>query len=195
MRFKINRFSVYLSFPAIALISIIVISNSYTNYLLCFLAIIIHELGHLVFMYLFGYNPIGVNVKAFNISIIENKRYNSEFSKDIIITLAGSLFNILVSLILLFFYREFALVNLFVGLFNLLPAASLDGGQLIYLLLVKRFTPEISAKILEVITIITALPIFLIGIMVMLNSKYNFSLLFIGIYLILSLFIRDEKYL
>jgi stage IV sporulation protein FB len=71
----------------------------------------------------------------------------------------------------------------------------LDGGQLIYILLVKRFTPEISAKILEVITIITALPIFFIGIMVMLNSKYNFSLLFIGIYLILSLFIRDEKYL
>ncbi len=146
-------------------------------------------------MYLFGYNPLGVSIKAFNISILENKRYNSELSKDIIITLAGPLFNIIAFIILLFFYREFALVNLFVGVFNLLPAASLDGGQLIYLLLIKRFTHEITAKILDVITIITALPIFFIGIMVLLNSKYNFSLLFIGIYLILSLFIRDEKYL
>ena len=133
--------------------------------------------------------------QKFNIKIIERERFSTCFYKDVIITLAGPAFNIICFIILYRVYNNFAFVNLFVGLFNLLPAATLDGGQLIYLFLLKRYNAEFSAKVIDIITIIIAFPLLLIGILVLLYSKYNFSLLFIALYLVFTLFIRDEKYL
>lgn len=139
--------------------------------------------------------PAGIEIKSFNIKIIKKFRYKEKYYKDILITLAGPVFNILSFSVFLNFNFKLSYTNLFVGLFNLLPAASLDGGQLIYLFLRKRFSAEISTKITDIITIITAFPVCLSGIMILFSSKYNFSLLFIGLYLFLSVFIREEKYL
>lgn len=195
MRLKVNNFSINLSFPVLALCALVVISNQYTNYILCITAVVIHESGHLFIMFLFNRKPKALEVKLFNITIVQDSRYKTAFYKDVLITAAGPLFNILIYLLFFGFYPEFATVNLFIGLFNLLPAASLDGGQIIYLFLTKFFTAEKSAKIADIITIITAFPVFVSGILLLFNSKYNFSLLFIGIYLFLSLFFKNEKYL
>ncbi len=195
MRLKINSFYIYISFPSIALISIMILSNFMTSYFLCLIAIIIHETGHLLFMVLLKCYPAGIEIKSFNIKIIKKFRYKEKYYKDILITLAGPVFNILSFSVFLNFNSKLSYINLFVGLFNLLPAASLDGGQLIYLFLRKRFSAEISTKITDIITIITAFPVCLSGIMILFSSKYNFSLLFIGLYLFLSVFIREEKYL
>lgn len=195
MRLRINSFYISISFPALAVFSIMIISGCFTNYSLCIIAVIIHELGHLSFMFLLKKYPDGVEIKFFNIKIIERERFNTCFYKDVIITLAGPALNIICFIIFYRVYNSFALVNLFVGLLNLLPAATLDGGQLIYLIFLKRYNAEFSAKIIDIITIITAFPLFLVGILVLLYSKYNFSLLFIALYLVFTLFIRDEKYL
>lgn len=146
-------------------------------------------------MCIFKYQPIGIEIKSFNIKIIEKLRFKKELYKDIIIILAGPFFNIIAYLVFLLFNLKLSYINLYIGLFNLLPAASLDGGQLLYLFLQKRFTAGLSAKIADIITIITAFPICCFGIIILFKSKYNFSLLFIGIYLFLSLFLREEKYL
>lgn len=195
MQLRINNFYIYISFPAVAFVAAIVISNFYTNYLLCLGAVIIHESGHLIFMYLLGIIPSGIEIRPFNITIIEKQRYKSPLYIDIIITSAGPLFNFLLYICCFNNFLSFAYVNLLLGLFNLLPAAALDGGQILYLLLTKIFSREKSAKIIDITTILVSLPIFFIGLFVLLNSKYNFSLLFIGLYLILTLFIRDKKYL
>lgn len=195
MRLKINNFYIYFSYASVALVSIIVISSVYTDYLLCFIAIIIHETGHLIFMFCFDTRPEGIEVRPFDIRIIESKRCYLAFYKDIIITIAGSLFNLVFFIILFFIYRQLAFVNLFMGLFNMLPAASLDGGQLIYLLLSKRYSTAFSEKALDIITVIVAVPVFFFGILMLFYYKYNFSLLFIGLYLVLSLFLKREKYL
>lgn len=195
MRLRISNFYIYLTFPSVALISFMIISNFWTSYFLCLTAILIHEVGHLSLMIIFKYYPLGIEIKCFNIKIIEQFRYKSDFYKDFLITLAGPFFNIIFFFLLFNSNKRLAFINLYIGLFNLLPAASLDGGQLLFLFLQKRFTAEISARITDVITLITAFPVCVIGIMILFSSEYNFSLLFIGFYLVLSVFIREEKYL
>ena len=153
MRLRINSFYISISFPALAVFSIMIISGCFTNYSLCIIAVIIHELGHLSFMFLLKKNPDGIDIKIFNIKIIERERFSTCFYKDVIITLAGPAFNIICFIIL---YR---------------------------------------VLLIDIITIIIAFPLLLIGILVLLYSKYNFSLLFIALYLVFTLFIRDEKYL
>ena len=195
MLIKNNRFFIDFSYPSLALIALIVISNINTGYLLCFISVLIHESGHLLAMKLCGFSSSGIKISLFNIEIIEKNRHCTDFRSDILITASGPLINLATYFISLPLNTAFAYVNLLIGLFNLLPAASLDGGQLLYLFLSKRLSNEKSAKIVDVVTLISIFPLFLVGILVLLNSRYNFSLLFISMYLILSIFIRKDKYL
>ncbi|MBR1731857.1 MAG: hypothetical protein IJ725_05440, partial [Ruminococcus sp.] len=130
-----------------------------------------------------------------DIKICDNSRHRLDYKGDLFITAAGPAVNILLFLIFYYINSQLALVNLFIGAFNLLPAASLDGGQLLYLFLTRRLTGRISAFIIYIITIIVSIPLFIIGILVLFQSRYNFSLLLISLFLILSLFIKDDKYL
>lgn len=91
MRLRINNFLLTISFPALAIAAFVVINSNFSNYFLCFIAIIIHEIGHLFVMKLLGLSPKGIEIKAFNIKIIESSRYNTSFSKDIAVILAGPL--------------------------------------------------------------------------------------------------------
>ncbi len=195
MLIRNKHFFIELSYPSLALVSLIVILNINTGYLLCFFAVLIHESGHLLAMKLCGILPKGIKISLFNIEIVEKDRYCAGHLSDIAVTSAGPIANIITYLITSQFSPAFASVNLFIGLFNLLPAASLDGGQLIYLFLSKKLSYENSAKIVDAITLLTAVPLFFIGILLLLNSPYNFSLLFLSMYLILSIFIRKDKYL
>lgn len=195
MTLKIRNISISITFPAIAVVTLILITNFATNYLLCFIAIIIHESAHLTAMYICGSNPSAFEISTFDIKIIENRRLTLPFFKDLIIVLAGPIINIVLYFLFLQINMPFSYINLFLGLFNLLPCASLDGGQFLYLVLSKRFTERLAERIIDILTLITLFPIFVVGIVVLLQSKYNFSLLFLGLYLLLSLFIKKSKYL
>lgn len=195
MTLKIKSISIIISFPAIALVTLIIVTNFLTNYLLCFIAIIIHESAHLIAMYICGSKPSAFVISVFDIKIIENSRLTLPFYKDIFITLSGPVINILMYFLFLYFDIPFAYVNLFLGSYNLLPCASLDGGQVIYLILSKRISERLTERIIDILTLITLFPIFVVGIIVLFNSNYNFSLLFLCLYLLLSLFIKKSKYL
>lgn len=195
MLLRISSFKINVSFPAVALISIVVLSSFYTDYLLCLAAVIIHESGHLAAMIFSKNSPEGIEIRAFEVKLLKRSRYNTSYINDMFIIASGPVINIIIYFIFFSFNNKFALINLFVGLFNLLPASSLDGGQLLFLLLTSKLSFERSAKIVDIITLIISLPIFFIGLIILFNSKYNYSILFIGLYLFLSFFIKKEKYL
>ena len=177
------------------MLTFVVISNFSTGYLLSFCAVLLHELGHLSAMFICKNLPDGLAISAFDIKIIKYNRYRQSFCKDIFITSAGVLINFILFVIFYKFLINFAFVNLFVGIFNLLPASNLDGGQLLLLLLSKQFAWDTSQKIVDIITFALSFPLFLLGSLVLFNSKYNFSLLIISVYLILSIFFKKDKVL
>lgn len=195
MTLKIRSISISITFPAIAFVTLILLTNFATNFLLCFIAIIIHESSHLMAMYICGSKPSAFEISAFDIKIIENRRLTLPFSKDVIVVLAGPIINIVLYFLFLQINIPFAYINLFLGFLNLLPCASLDGGQFLYLVLSKRFTEQLAEKIIDILTLITLFPVFVVGIFILLQSNYNFSLLFLGLYLLLSLFMKKNKYL
>ena len=87
MTLKIKSISIIISFPAIALVTLIIVTNFLTNYLLCFIAIIIHESAHLIAMYICGSKPSAFEISVFDIKIIENSRLTLPFYKDIFLSL------------------------------------------------------------------------------------------------------------
>ena len=193
MRLKIKGFEFCVTYPALCLFSALIIVNF--DYVYCLSSVIIHELAHLALAAYFKTSITGIKISLYDIEIVEKSRHIIDYKKDLIITAAGPLANFVLFAYYYHFDVKFAWVNLFIGAFNLLPAANLDGGQILYLILSKRLSFKTTANIITIITICVSAILFFAGILVLLESKYNFSLLLICFYLILSLFYKQDKFI
>ena len=100
---------------------------------------ICHELGHIFAMSLFGSAPESVTLYGGGIKIVpKRERMLSRFA-DTVILLAGCFVNFLLAGLccLLNAPEVLILVNLVLGIFNLLPFSYFDGGRLLKLWLAK----------------------------------------------------------
>ena len=184
MRLRIKGFEFSVTYPALCQFSALIIINF--DYVYCLSAVIIHELAHLALAAYFRTNVTGIKISLYDIEIVEKSRHIIDYKNDLIITAAGPLANFVLFAYYYHFDIKFAWVN---------PAANLDGGQILYLILSRRFTLKTTANIVIVITICVSALLFFAGILVLFESKYNFSLLLICFYLILSLFYKQDKFL
>ena len=96
------------------------------------LAAVLHELGHLGCMTLFGVPPREVRLNPFGIDIVEQDDSGRSYGKDSLIALAGPAINLLAWLTgwgiqqgLGADIGEWMLANLAIGLMNLMPAGIL----------------------------------------------------------------------
>lgn len=202
MKFNLFNINFYISFIVVAFFSIMVLLDKSGNLICCFTAAVLHELGHIVAMCLCNCKPIKIVFKLFDIRIINNNRYLCSYSSSMFIVIAGVLVNFALCCISycfwittqLQFFQIFSLVNLFTGLFNLLPVSNLDGGQALFLLLQRKFSEKTTDSIIDILTVLLILPTAILGFIVLFRSKYNFSLLIISFYLLLALVLKKSKY-
>jgi len=201
MRFKISSTQIELSYTLICFAAIGIIITSFEDFLFCLLSLIIHETGHLTAMCILGFPPERIKLSLFEISISDNCRYCRRFFDNFLIILCGPLVNFICFTLLYLLYLlhydvlfPFAAVNLSVGLFNMLPVMSLDGGQLLYLILSRRLSEKSAEKVVNIITFIFIFPLAALGFLLLFKSKYNFSLLFVCVYLIFSLIFKKNRY-
>ena len=202
MKLKIAKIKIEISFTLICIAGICVILGITSGFVWCAAAVLIHELGHLLMMIKLGFLPEKIKISAFEIKIFDSKRQSRSEKQNFFIIFSGPAVNFIcfIPFYLLYllgneFVLPFALANLSVGLFNSLPVLSLDGGQIIFILLKRRLNPARAEKIVDIITLITIFPLAVLGFAVLFKSKYNFSLLFICAYLIISLVTRSDRYI
>lgn len=156
---------------------------------------LMHELGHIAAVKLKGYKLNGINLGCVSADIF--LKYDN-FEDKLEIFLSGSLINFLISIIFkaLYFYfkcdifRVVYFQNMCIGILNLLPVADLDGGCILLLLLSRKKDISSASKILSIVSVTFLIPIFLIGIWIFAVSEYNFSLIILGIYLTMCVFVK-----
>lgn len=187
-RFKINAY-----FIIMLLICIIV--GYIREILILFILVIIHESCHIIFAKVYGLKVKNIEIFPFGgVARIDNLDYVGT-SKEILIYIAGPLFNLLAAMLLFFFsmwgitipYQNYLMnVNLVLGLFNLLPGMPLDGGRILravlcYFIGFKKAakTSVISGKIISVI-------LFICGIFSLVFGKPEISLLIMPFFIFLS---------
>lgn len=201
MKFRVLKTEITISYLIICTASICIIAGIFDSFLYCLFAIIIHETGHIILMCIFGYAPEKIKISLFEISISDRKRQERSFIQNFLIIFFGPFANFICFILFYLLYLigndyflYFAAANFSVGLFNILPVMSLDGGQLLYLILSRFFSDTGSQRIVNVITFIIIFPLATFGFILLFNSKYNFSLLIVCIYLVFSLICRNNKY-
>ena len=102
---------------------------------LVLVAAVCHELGHLAALALAGARVERFRLTAFGAVIQADTRY-MPYGRELLCTLAGPAVNLCLALLFARVVGDYLLAgaNLLLGVFNLLPAPSLDGGRALHIL-------------------------------------------------------------
>ena len=190
----LNKF--HINFYTYIFIFLCFISGYIKNILIIFFICIIHELGHIFFIYLFNYKIKKVEIFPFGGYTTVDKLLNTSINKDLIISMGGILFQFIFSIILLFLknilniytYDLFVYYYKVLMIFNLLPIIPLDISMFLIHILEKHFSYRISYLSNFYISS------FLLLIFILVNYLYNYDNYFIVLFLIYSIFIYFKNY-
>lgn len=194
--FSIRNTKISIDIGFLAVISVIMLSGG-KFYGCSFFACIIHELGHLLQMFIVNDTAESVSFNVTGIKLVPSgSRLRSVYS-DMSVLLAGPAANFTVAFLLSAAnegrHNVFTVINLMIGIFNLLPFECLDGGSVV------RCATEYFIKhdrLRGVMTAVHTLNIFIVFILVGILFKaavFNVSAVIMGAYIIFTELIALKK--
>lgn len=190
MSFTVLGIKINISVPFAVVISFLLVSDKTGLMSASLFAVFFHEIGHLTAMKLLNCIPKEIKLGFGGILIVGNSYCT--IKENIIIAVSGPFSNLLFTLVFwligynfdLYIFKAHAIVGFIVGVVNVLPIESLDGGTVLRFCLLK-FNIIRHSMICTVVSIITACVITVLGIVVFQKNVSNPSLLLLGIYLII----------
>jgi len=198
MQFNFKNIKITISFTFFALIILLVIFNKNDFlYLSCFFAII-HELGHLFFLNKFGVKICELKISLFGANIKTESFKKISIKKDVIVLLSGPLVNLIFSAVLYFVnliiknvdLSNLILINLGLGIFNLLPFYNFDGGKIIEILLKSKFNEKIAETIVSCISFAILVPFTLFSVNIFLRNYKDFYFLVVSLLMLLTIILK-----
>lgn len=180
------RWRVSLLFPA--LVTALLLQQPDGVAVGCILASILHEGGHLAAMLLLGCPPHSFTVGAFGARFEMGETALAGYRRNILISLAGPAVNFSAAgLFLVLSQAEAAAVHLALGVFNLLPAAPLDGGQVLRCVLCLAGQERQADRLLRWLSAAVLLPLATLAALTALRGG-NHTLLIVSGYLVVLTF-------
>ena len=188
MRFRAFGTEFYISFLFAAVITALIAADRTGFVLPLLFAVLIHELGHLAAMWVLDCAPKRVRLVP---AAVEITTKIGGGKHEIFIALCGPAVNLLLFTVLFLNYLAFnndvyltiGLINLLIGLFNLLPVTGLDGGTVIFNLLCRRRDPQKAALIMRIINLSVALAALITAITLCFRGQFNLSFFILALYL------------
>ena len=164
------------------------------EYLIAFFSISVHELSHIAAARSKGCRLRIIKFMPAGISATIDEGYRTKLD-SVIIYSSGPVANILlavasfsINLVLMHpsdYLRFFALSNIYLAAFNMIPAFPLDGGRILNEILSDRIGLISAGKHLRRLAFILSAAFIILGIYQLINSRINFCLLIIGIYIMI----------
>lgn len=161
--------------------------------LLLFLAMLLHECGHLAALFFCGKRNVRMTLSAFGAEISYDGTAGGA-GRQVLVALGGVAMNLACALpaLCLLWRREaalfFGVASLVLALLNLLPIKGLDGGRALEELLLARMDPMSAYSVMRKVSLGFLILLFVLSLLVLMGSSFNFSLFLFTIYLSLSIF-------
>lgn len=178
MSFTLKGVRVNISFWFLFFISIVSFYSH--NFYLTLLSLVLHEISHTLMLYIFKGKITEIDLKLTEINIKSNVM-SLPRHKALLVLFIGPFSNIIAALLFKDVNTDIALINLILGVFQLLPVDSSDSDNMLQVIFNGK-----GRKILRMVYFIFAFIIFMLGIEVLVLSRYNYSLLSLGIFLIVK---------
>ncbi|MDO4607571.1 MAG: site-2 protease family protein [Clostridia bacterium] len=196
MKFKLFGTEIYVSFLFCAVLCFMLVVDRTGLIIPTLFAVFIHESGHLLAMWAADCQPRAIRLIPASVQIIRG--FSPKAHGEVAITVCGPAANLVIFGVLLANYyifksRQsliFAILNLVLALFNLLPVSGLDGGTLLTIAFA-RFTDIYKAEaIVRIITAVFAFAVFLLGVYLWVSGTVNLSVFIVAVYLGVCSFIK-----
>ncbi len=156
------------------------------NFYYIIFAATVHELAHFLCAWLLGYKPECFVFHGFGIEL-GGVRGRFSPGEIICVAISGPVASMLLAAIgYAICNYELFIINISVAFLNFLPAYPLDGGQVLYGFCMSRMDRRLAKKLVNAIGKTAALLITATGICVLMVTKFNFSLLYIGLFVFFS---------
>ena len=189
MRFKLFGTEFYISFLFAAVITAMLVFDRTGFILPMFFAVLVHELGHLTAMWVLDCAPKRIRLVPAAVEI--TAKFGNSGKYEIFIALCGPAINLLLFATLFVNYLAFGnegyltvgLINLLIGLFNLLPVTGLDGGTVLFNILCRKAEPSKAALIMRIINFSVALSALVIAVTLCFKGQFNLSFFILALYL------------
>ncbi len=196
MKFKLFGIQVYVSFLFLAVITVMLATDKTGFALPLLLAVTLHECGHIFMMWILDCSPKAIKLISASVQITSS--FSRGYKNDILVSLSGPAVNLLIFATLYYNYLcfgnkttlVFSLVNLLIGIFNLLPVKGLDGGTVLFSVLCKHTDINKACLLLKFVTVIFAVAIIIMAVLFTIKGKINISLYIMGIYLLIASLIK-----
>lgn len=180
--------------PLFLLVAVIVsLTAHFREFIIFFLIIIIHELGHIIGGLYYNWNLEKIIILPFGGLTVFNQKLNCPLKEELIVTLLGPLFQIIFYLLCLNLFYDNIILTKFhypLLLFNLIPIIPLDGSKLINVLLNKIFNFRNS----HIVNIIFSLIITSSLIILIIYNSYGLIYILIFFFLIIKVIEEIKKH-
>jgi stage IV sporulation protein FB len=177
----------------IFIVPVILFAAGYLEeYAAAFLSICLHETGHIIAARIYGCRPDTVKLLPVGLSVSINDR-GCNGKGLLVIYSAGPCINLLILAAAYAasvsqgaggFWGMVASINAAFALFNLIPVYPLDGGRILLELLSGKIGLLAAGRFARRLSLALALAILCLGVYQLLASAHNFSLIMIGLYVI-----------
>lgn len=189
MTFRIHNTEITARFGFFAVLALMLCLDGGAHMPPAALACLVHEGGHLLAAHFCGMRIEAVRFGALGIQIVGSDASVSPLRRAAV-SLAGPLANLVFFFLLLPAPQEFYAVQLLLFLFHILPAVPLDGGIALCGLLCSVYPVERAEKWMTAVSALLALGLGTLGFSILLQTKYNFSLLLLALYIMLYLVLK-----
>lgn len=193
MNFETGKINIEISPMFFAAAAFFLSGEMKLNYLWALLFSLLHEAGHLASMLLFGCKPEKIKLGALGAKIVKKQCEMSYFG-ECVTALSGPAVNLIFALPLRFLLKKgFDVflpfyINIGLGIINLLPIKTLDGGRFLYFFMLKKSDEEKAGKAVNTAEIITAVCLCFILLFSVLKNAVNTSFVFFTVSLALTVF-------
>ena len=116
-------------------ICIFLLKSKFLNLILCLIALILHELGHIIAIYALGEKISILKILPFGFSCKLKNQSQVDKNKMLKVLIAGPAVNFITAGLVFYWTLDFATINFFIGVFNLLPIYEFDGMRILLMLL------------------------------------------------------------
>lgn len=159
------------------------------------LAAALHEMGHLAALFLFHAPPKAAVFSALGCRVILDPEKRLGYGQNAMVSAAGPAVNLLSFALMSAAgaaQSPFGLASLALGVLHSLPIEPLDGGLALRALLCKGLPEPTAGWITLILSILLLIPLAVLGFLILLRTRYNFSLLALSLYLMLYLVLKRD---